>query len=158
MYGMLAALPVMLIAAVAWSTWVDYAPDPPPTAEARIEAQLRGDLPQVRQNGGGAALVFGGAAGLEVETINTSAFRVELADTYRVVNLAEERDPVADPTDPRPPLYVGALLDRLAQPEQVPGYCTNTYYVTPALEEQFLTMMQRRRAVCAQPPVYRLLP
>jgi 4-amino-4-deoxy-L-arabinose transferase-like glycosyltransferase len=156
--GLPVVLPVALVAVVAWSTWVDYSPDPPPTAEARIAAQLRADLPQVRQQGGGVALVLGGAAGLEVETINSSAYRVELADVYRLVNLAEESDPVVDLADPRPPLYVGALLDRLAEPGQVPGYCINTYYVTPALEEPFLTVMQRRRAVCAQPAVYRLLP
>jgi hypothetical protein len=147
-----------LLLAVAWSSWNDYRIDPPPTREAKVVALLREKLPEAKQ-GGGAALVLGGAAQAEVEQISVGVYRLELAGAYRFVDLAEQASRPSVPGDTRPALYVGDLLDRLRDaPASVPGLCSNVYYVDPAFADRFRAIIAAGSLPCGRSPRYYLLP
>jgi hypothetical protein len=54
-------------------------------------------------------------------------------------------------------LLVGGVLERMKDPAKVPGYCTDTYFVSPPLRDKFLATAQEHRSQCPQPLRYTVL-
>ena len=133
------AVAVLLVAAVGRGAWVEARLGVPPTREARVAAALVAWAPAAARHGG-VALVAGDAAGAEVEAVAVAAVRLDLDARYRFADLSRGAPSPLDPDDPRPPLYYGGLLDRLAPSSlPVPDPCGLLYLVLPEAEARFLT-------------------
>jgi hypothetical protein len=93
------------------------------------------------------------------EEINANQYRLALHSTYRYYNIATgDVDPRHTLSDTRPPLYIGGLLDKLQQPDTIPGYCKNIYDVAPDLLPQFQALVAAHSAECPTPIQYTELP
>jgi hypothetical protein len=149
---------VVLVAAVAWSTWKDYTIVVPPTYEAAVTRILRARVGEVAARGGGLALVTGTDERLTLEEIDSQQYRLMLRDFYHFYNLATGDVDVRRPGDTRPALYIGGLMDRLKEPEKVPQYCENIYYVAPDLLEKFEELIESHIEMCPEPVLYKTLP
>ena len=147
-----------LVAGVGWSTWQDYSIDPPPTREASIAPILRDAAPAISRRGGGLALVLADASQARIESINDASYRLLLDKVYRFVDLSGSGDAASASSDLRPPLYVGGLLDRVADPSSIPGFCANTYFVDPSLKDRFMKAYANWQGFCPHPPDYTFLP
>jgi hypothetical protein len=149
---------VVLVAAVAWSTWKDYTIVVPPTYEAVVTRILRARVGEVATRGGGLALVTGTDERLTLEEIDSQQYRLMLRDFYHFYNLATGDVDVRRLGDTRPALYIGGLMDRLKEPEKVPQYCENVYYVAPDLVGKFEELIERHIEMCPEPVLYKTLP
>ena len=148
----------VLVVAVAWSTWKDYTIVVPPTYEEMVTRILRARVGEAAERGGGLALVMGTDERLTLEEINSQHYRLMLRDSYHFYNLATGDVDVRRPGDTRPALYIGGLMDRLKEPEKVPGYCENIYYIAPDLLEKFEELIESHTEMCPEPVLYKKLP
>ncbi len=147
-----------LLVGVAVSAWNDYTVQVPVTPGALITAQLAADVGKVRSGGGGVALIDVEDSRPIFETIDASQYRLGLDRYYCFNDLASgENAPCLD-GDPRPTLYVGGILALMQQPERVPGYCANTYYVAPGLLDKFQATLREHPMQCPRPVKYKVLP
>jgi hypothetical protein len=151
-------LSTLLVSAVAYSTWRDYTIEVPLTYEAAVTQLLRARLDRVRERGGGIALVTNSDDKLTFESINANQYRLMLRTTYHLFNLATGDVDIRRPGDTRPALYIGGLMDRLKEPQNIPDYCKNIYYVAPALEQRFNDLVNAHPELCPEPIEYKLLP
>ena len=148
----------IVVVAVAWSTWKEYTIDVPPTYEAIVTRILRAQVGEVAARGGGLALVTGTDERLTLEEIDSQQYRLMLRDSYHFYNLATGEVDVRRPGNTRPALYIGGLMDRLKEPEKVPQYCENIYYVAPDLLEKFEELIESHIEMCPEPVLYKTLP
>jgi len=139
----------VLVALVARSTWNEYSIPIPPTKQALITEQLINDVSQVRAEGGHVALVDVDDPSLILENIDASQYRLGLQGHYCFYNLSTGRHGPCEPS--LPTLLVGHLIDRVQTPDQVPGYCTNVYYVDPTLLARFQAAVATHPGQCPQP-------
>lgn len=145
-----AGLLILLLARASWQEMV-AAPVTSPAAgivATLVEAAATGEA------WNGVAYVAGDLGGEEVEALDVAGYRLQLIDTYQFVNLAHGE--IDDPTDPRPPLYYGGLLDLIDQPGAVPRSCELVYFVRLAVEGPFREAFAPTVPSCAQPPVVRM--
>jgi 4-amino-4-deoxy-L-arabinose transferase-like glycosyltransferase len=125
---------VLLVVATARASWVDYRDALLPTRDERIISQLSANAGEIAASGGNAVLIRAGD-NPETEAITVSTYRLRLDDTYRFVNL---RTAIPERTDAgKPAIFFGLLLPFLDNPESVPSFCENTYFVDPELVQQF---------------------
>jgi 4-amino-4-deoxy-L-arabinose transferase-like glycosyltransferase len=149
----------VLVGGVAVSTWRDYSVDMASTYEMEVTRLLMTQVDAAKARDGGVALVTNGMKMLTLEEINSNQYRLALRSLYRYYNIATgDVDPRYSFSDTRPPLYIGGLLDKLAKPDSVPGYCKNIYYVTPDLLPQFKELIAEHSAECPAPIEYAELP
>jgi 4-amino-4-deoxy-L-arabinose transferase-like glycosyltransferase len=151
----LGAAVVVLVAMVAISTWDEYSIDVPPTKQALITEQLIKDVGQVHAEGGHVALVDVDDPTLVLENIDANQYRLGLQGYYCFYNLSTGQHGPCEP--PMPVLLVGHLIDRVQSPDQVPGYCTNIYYVSPTLLARFQAIVATHPGQCPQPLKIKLL-
>jgi hypothetical protein len=118
-----------LVIVVALLAWRDYGVEVPLTREARATSRLVEDAPGIKAQGGAAVLVTVGDNELTLEAFDAGQYRIALSEHYRFYNLATDKGEPPLPADPRPALYIGGLLDRLKEPDTIPTYCRNVYYV-----------------------------
>jgi hypothetical protein len=149
-----AGLAAALIVATGWAGWRDYRTNLAPTHDARAVAQIAADAPARRQDGASAVYVRGGDEQMEVEAITVAGYRLALDREYQFVNLVAGERPA--PEDPRPALYFGGLLDRLATPNQQPFACDAVYYVEPFALDRFRQIAGDALSGCVNPP--RIMP
>ncbi len=140
---------VVLVALVAISTWNEYSIDVPPTKQALITEQLIKDVGQVRAEDGHVALVDVDDPTLVLENIDANQYRLGLQGYYCFYNLSTGQHGPCEPS--MPVLLVGHLIDRVQSPDQVPGYCTNVYYVAPTLLARFQAAVAAHPGQCPQP-------
>jgi 4-amino-4-deoxy-L-arabinose transferase-like glycosyltransferase len=145
----LGAAVVVLVALVARSTWNEYNIPIPPTKQALITEQLIKDAGTVRAQGGHVALVDVDDPTLVLENIDANQFRLGLQGHYCFYNLTTGQHSPCEPS--MPILVVGHLIDRLQTPDQVPGYCTNIYYVAPTLLARFQAAVAAHPDQCPRP-------
>jgi 4-amino-4-deoxy-L-arabinose transferase-like glycosyltransferase len=148
-----------LVAGVAVSSWLDYSVEVPPTYEMEVTKLLMTQVDAAEARGGGVALVTNDLKELTLEEINSNQYRLALRSTYRYYNIATgDVDPRYSFDDTRPPLYIGGLLDKLADPDSIPSYCKNIYLVKPDLVPQFEALVTAHSAECPSPVAYQKLP
>ncbi len=156
-------LPVMftliLVAGVAWLTWLDYSITPAPTHDSAAVDALRATLAEARASGG-VALVAHRESTPVLEEINILPYRFDLDTIYRFIDFFKPGANSATTAlaDPRPPLYLGDVLAHLEKPGTMPNYCNNLYYVDPTIEPQFLDLMKKRGLYCTNKLKYKLHP
>jgi hypothetical protein len=146
---MLGAAVLVLVSLVARSTWNEYSIPVPPTKQALITEQLIKDAGKVRAEGGQAALVDVDDPTLVLENIDANQYRLGLQGHYCFYNLSTGQHSSCEPS--MPTLLVGHLIDRVQIPDQVPGYCTNVYYVAPTLLARFEATVATHPGQCPQP-------
>jgi hypothetical protein len=120
-------LSALLIAATAWTAWVDYGTGIGTPREYRVGLFLAANHDRFAQ-AGGAVWVFGDRSGAEIEAINLATAQIEVYGDYQFVNLATGQTP--DPNDPRPVIYYGAVLDQLKSPAMAQTLCALPW-ITP---------------------------
>jgi hypothetical protein len=148
-----------LVVGVAVSSWLDYSVEVPPTYEMEVTKLLMTQVDAAEARGGGVALVTNDLKELTLEGINSNQYRLALRSTYRYYNIATgDVDPRYSFDDTRPPLYIGGLLDKLADPDSIPSYCKNIYLVKPDLVPQFEALVTAHSAECPSPVAYQKLP
>jgi len=153
------AASLVLVGLVAWLTWQDYRIDPPLTHEAEAVPVLKQAAPEIASRGAAAVLVAADDSETRLEAINSTEYRLQLDKVYRFVDLSSGSVPVQAPhRDPRPLLYTGGLLDHIGTPASIPGFCSNTYFVEPSLEERFRRAFESWHRVCDHAPEYVFLP
>ena len=149
----------LLAVGIALSTQQDYTVEWPSTYEINVTRLLLRQVDAARARGAGVALVTNDLRNLNLEEINSNQYRLALRSTYRYYNIATGYvDPRFTRGDTRPPLYIGGLLDKLKQPNTIPGYCKNIYDVSPDLMNQFKALIAAHRAECPAPIQYTNLP
>jgi 4-amino-4-deoxy-L-arabinose transferase-like glycosyltransferase len=149
----------LLAVGIALSTLQDYTVDWPSTYEMNVTKLLLTQVDAARARGGGVALVTNDLKKLDLEEINSNQYRLALRSTYRYYNIATgDIDPRFTRADTRPPLYIGGLLDKLKQPNTIPGYCNNIYDVAPDVLPQFKALVASHSAGCPAPIQFRTLP
>jgi hypothetical protein len=95
--------------------------------------------------------VFGDDGGYEIEGLRIAELEMLMSGYLRFVNL---KSGVTHGNGPIPILY-GAILPKLGEPDQIPGYCTNLYLVEPEGLQTFIeTTDPVATATCGQPLIY----
>ena len=95
--------------------------------------------------------VFGDGGRYEIESLGIAELEVQLDGYLRFVDL---RTGITRGNGPIPLLY-GSLLERIGDPESVPGYCTSHYLVDPSVVDQFLELTEPvATSVCGAPLRY----
>ena len=148
----------VLLAAVAASTWADYAPLPAPMPDEAAVPLLRAAASGLHAAGPGVALVLGDTKTLPFERIQVGGYRLELDALYRFVDLSSGTAPEPAPGDRRPVLYFGAVLEHLDPLSSLPGLCVNTYFVGAAVADRFQLAAGPAAVICGHRLHYQILP
>jgi hypothetical protein len=147
--AILGAAVAALVLFVALSTWNEYNIAVPATKQAIITQQLINEVGQVRAEGSQVALVDADDPTLVLENIDANQYRLGLQGYYCFYNLTTGQHGSCQPS--MPILLVGHLIDRVQNPDLVPGYCTNIYYVAPTLLDRFDAAAAAHPKLCSQP-------
>jgi 4-amino-4-deoxy-L-arabinose transferase-like glycosyltransferase len=147
----MAATALLLLVATARASWSDYRDAPPPVRDERIIAQLKAGAGEIAASNGNAVLVRAGD-NHEVEAINVSTYRLQLDDTYQFVDIGAGQTVEVD--DGKPALLYGLVLRLLDNPDAVPSFCENTYYVDSEVLSQFSTKTSDAMTRCGHPVRY----
>jgi hypothetical protein len=124
----LAALLVIVGAAPGLSDWQTvFTPQRMPMVADRI-VELTWQPPTQQ-----LAYVFGDLGGYEIESLRIAELQMQLDGYLRFEDLTTGDTRGSGPI----PLIYGALIPLLAQPDSVPGYCTNLYLVEPEVADRF---------------------
>lgn len=150
------AVALVLAGAVASSALAEEDVALPDSPAVRIVAALKARESRVEETGG--ALVMGDTADTVFETVSVAEFRLYLDDTYRFIDPGEGTpNGQATGTGELPALYYGGLLDRLTS-EQLPDFCSLTFFVVPQAEPRYLDAIETVPDDCAGPNQHILLP
>jgi 4-amino-4-deoxy-L-arabinose transferase-like glycosyltransferase len=143
---------LILVAVTANASLADYRVSPPVVPAEGTIARLGADADQLKANGENAVLVRP-VAGMELESIEASTFRLVLDDEYQFVDISPGA-PSIDRVAEKPALMYGLVIESLEHPETIPSYCTNRYYVYADVLPKFLELTKSAPAECGHPVQY----
>lgn len=121
-------LAIVLLVPTGTEAWNDYHAGIGPSREHLLAQRLEADL-SYYQTTGGVVWISGGRNQTQVEAISMAATRIEIADDYQFVNLAEGQSP--DAGDDRPVIYFGGVADLLEDPVLAPRLCALPWLMSP---------------------------
>jgi hypothetical protein len=121
-------LAILLLAPTAAEAWSDYHVGVGSTREYLLAQKLESDLAYYESTGG-VVWISGGQNQSQVEAINMAATRIEIANDFQFVNLAEGQS--ADANDDRPIIYYGGVADLLEDPVLAPRLCALPWLMSP---------------------------
>jgi 4-amino-4-deoxy-L-arabinose transferase-like glycosyltransferase len=142
----------LLIIATARATWIDYRGAPTIFAGSFLVAHLDADAASISTKGGSAVYIKP-IGSLEIEQLDASSYRVLLDDTYRFVDISPGAS-TSTGTPDKPAFIYGQVIGLLEQPDSIPTYCANIYYVEPDALESFNKLTATAVAQCGQPLHY----
>jgi 4-amino-4-deoxy-L-arabinose transferase-like glycosyltransferase len=143
---------LILVVATADASLADYRVPPPVVPAVETIARLGADANQLKTSGGNAVIVRP-VAGMELESIEASTFRLVLDDEYQFVDISPGA-PSTDRVEGKPALMYGLVIESLERPETIPSYCANRYYVYSDVLSKFLELTKTASAQCGHPLQY----